>query len=72
MDNVVEGQRYLQWALGYPQEQKGMSKAVGETGILVVRPGLTLSGFVMFVPAVGSRSLACFQTGLILAATSPT
>ena len=27
-----------------------MSKAVGETGILVVRPGLTLSGFVMFVP----------------------
>ena len=40
VDNVLEGQRYLQWALGYPQEQKGMSKAVSETGMLVVCRGL--------------------------------
>lgn len=36
VDNVVEGQRYVQWALGYANEQKGMSRAVGDTGILVV------------------------------------
>eukprot|EP00439_Symbiodinium_sp_Y106_P045547 s1896_g5.t2 len=36
VDNVVEGQRYIQWALGYANEQKGMSRAVGDTGILVV------------------------------------
>ena len=36
VDNILEGQRYLQWALGYVNEQKGMSRAVGDTGILLV------------------------------------
>ncbi|CAJ1355383.1 unnamed protein product [Effrenium voratum] len=36
VDLVLEGQRYLQWALGSPKEQAAMTRAVADTGILVL------------------------------------
>ncbi|CAL1142508.1 unnamed protein product, partial [Cladocopium goreaui] len=36
VDLVLEDQRYLQWALGAPREQAAMSRAVADTGLLVL------------------------------------
>ena len=45
VDLVLDGQRYLQWALGTPREQAAMSRAVGDTGMLVLHLGGDLSLF---------------------------
>lgn len=39
VDLVVEGQRYVQWALGTQREQQAMTRAVGDTGMLVLHRG---------------------------------
>ena len=39
VDLVVEGQRYVQWALGTQREQQAMTRAVGDTGMLVLHHG---------------------------------
>jgi len=36
VDFVIDDQRYLQWALGSPSEQRAMTKAVSDTGMLVI------------------------------------
>jgi len=36
VDLELEGQRYVQWALGTPQEQRAMTRAVADSGLLVL------------------------------------
>ncbi|CAE8719199.1 unnamed protein product, partial [Polarella glacialis] len=47
VDHVVDGQRFVQWALGSPSEQKsGVSRAVSQTGMLVLFDGAAEPGVV--------------------------
>lgn len=36
VDMVLDGQRYVQWALGTPREQAAMSRAVADSGMLIL------------------------------------